>query len=265
MTSQRARSAPKSAPVSVGAAPVPHTLHGRIREELRERIVSGSWQRHHRVPSESELMKQYGVSRITVRQALSDLESERLIFKVAGKGSFVAQNKPFQELGRLQGFAEAMGPMGHETFNRVLELKTIPADAHVAEQLELPVGAPVTAIRRVRYLDREPVSLDLTWVPAALGERLAREDLSTHDIFLILENQCRTPLGHADLAIGAGLADASLAKLLKIEVGAPVLQIERITCTRAGKPIDYERLYCRSDNFQYRLRLQRQPDVSVGR
>lgn len=236
-----------------------HTLHGRIHEELRERIVSGSWREHARVPSESELMKQYGVSRITVRKALSDLERDQLIFKVAGKGSFVSQAKPFQELGRLQGFAEAMGAMGHETYNRVLALKTVAASEQVASHLKLPEGSKVTAIQRVRYLNREPVSLDLTWIPRELGERLAREDLSTRDIFLILENQCGVALGHAELSIGAAVADAKVAKQLRIEPGAPVLQIERTTFTRDGKPVDYEQLYCRSDNFQYRLRLERQP------
>ncbi|MET0339895.1 MAG: GntR family transcriptional regulator [Polyangiales bacterium] len=237
----------------------PHTLHGRIREELRERIVSGTLRLHERVPSESELMKHYGVSRITVRQALADLERERLIFKVAGKGSFVAQAKPFQELGRLQGFAEAMGALGHETFNRVLSLKTVPASAEVATRLALTEGTRVTEIRRVRHLDRAPVSLDVTWVPLSIGERLAREDLQTRDIFLLLENQCGLPLGHADLAIGADVADEEVARQLKVVRGAPILRIERLTCTTDGTPIDYEQLYCRSDNFQYRLRLLRKP------
>src|SRR3954469_4497220 len=83
-------------------------LYSRIREDLRARIVSGAWQPHDRLPSESELMARYGVSRITVRQAVGDLQKERVIFKVPGKGSFVSAAKPFQELGRLQGFAEAM-------------------------------------------------------------------------------------------------------------------------------------------------------------
>ena len=255
MTSRTDSIAGRGEPPSARA----HTLHGRIREELREQIVSGDLALHERVPSESELMRQYGVSRITVRQALSDLERERLIFKVAGKGSFVAQAKPFQDLGRLQGFAEAMGALGHETFNRVLSLETVIAPDEVATQLALPLGTRVTAIRRVRHLDRAPVSLDLTWVPQHIGERLAREDLATRDIFLIIENQCGLPLGHADLALGADVAEAQVAEHLKVPVGAPVLRIERLTCTRDGTPIDYEQLYCRSDNFQYRLRLQRQP------
>ncbi|MDZ5457973.1 GntR family transcriptional regulator [Azohydromonas lata] len=233
------------------------TLHGRIREELRERILGGTWQPHDRVPSESALMAQYGVSRITVRQALGELESARLIFKVPGKGSFVASGKPFQELGRLQGFAEAMNGMGHETFNRVLSLHDVAAGAQVAERLGLEPGAPVTEVRRVRYLDQQPVSLDLTWLPQRLGQRLRREELARRDIFLILENDCATPLGHADLALDAVPANAEVAGALGLPEGAPVLHIERLTHDQAGRPIDYEHLYCRSDTFQYRMRLQR--------
>jgi GntR family transcriptional regulator len=237
----------------------PHTLHAQIREALRGQIMGGSFKAKEKIPSESELMRTYGVSRITVRQALADLERERLIFKVAGKGSFVNEQKPFQELGRLQGFAEAMGAMGYETFNRVLSIETEAATEIVATQLGLTPGAQVTAIRRVRYLNRQPVSLDLTWVLPTLGARLAREDLTTRDIFQVIEQQCRTPLGHADLSIGAGLADRQVAKHLKLKPGAPILQIERVTSARDGRPIDYEQIYCRSDNFQYRLRLLRSP------
>ncbi len=233
------------------------TLHSRIREELRARIVSGQWQPHDRIPSESELMAQYGVSRITVRQALADLQKASLIFKVPGKGSFVAQQRAVQELGRLEGFAEAMGAMGHDTFNEVLKRETQPATPHVAQKLGLAPDAPVTVIERVRCLDREPVSLDLTWLPASLGDYVARQDLARRDIFLILEADCGRPLGHADLAIEAVAADARVARLLALPAGAPVLHIERLTHDRAGQPIDYEHLYCRSDSLQYRLRLQR--------
>jgi len=237
--------------------PLTLTLHSRIREELRERILQGSLQPHDRVPSESELMAQYGVSRITVRQALADLQSARMIFKVPGKGSFVAQPKPFQELGRLQGFAEAMSSMGHATFNRLVRLTTVPANERVASRLQLSVGTPVTEVKRVRFLDEQPVSVDTTWLPTRLGERLAPGDLATRDIFLILENDLGTPLGHADLAIDAASADVELASLLQIAPASPVLHIERLTHDRDGQPVDYEHLHCRSDIFQYRLRLQR--------
>ena len=235
----------------------PLTLHSRIREELSERILQGGLKPNDRVPSESELMAQYGVSRITVRQALGDLQSARMIFKVPGKGAFVAEPKPFQELGRLQGFAEAMGSRGHDTFNRLVRLGTVLAAEGVSDRLGLPRGSRVTEVQRVRFLDGRPVSVDLTWLPVRLGERLVREELVTRDIFLILEHDLATPLGHADLAIDAAAADDELASLLEVDPGSPVLRIERLTHDRDGRPVDYEHLHCRSDIFQYRLRLQR--------
>ena len=254
----------KPAEIAPAARALPHppsnrpgTLYAHIREELRERIVSGVWKPNDPVPSERALMSQYGVSRITVRQALGELQKESLIFKLAGKGAYVAQVRPFQELGRLQGFAEAMEARGHETFNRVLSIEHRAASELVASRLRLAPGAPVTELRRVRFLDRSPVSLDITWVPRAIGEKLERADLGSRDVFLILENDLGMPLGHADLVIDAGLADETLGAQLGIAVGAPVLRIERLTHDAGGRPLDYEHLYCRADNFQYRLRIER--------
>lgn len=256
-TVRRIQPALAEAPTAHAVIARPSSLYARIREELRALIVSGAWQPNDPLPSERELMAQYGVSRITVRQALGDLQKESLIFKLAGKGAYVAQARPFQELGRLQGFAEAMEARGHETFNRVLAIEHVRASDLVASRLGLAAGDPVTELKRVRHLDRQPVSLDITWVPRALGERLQREDLATRDIFVIIENEYATPLGHADLVIDAGLADAALAEQLAIDPGAPVLRIERLTHDATGRPIDYEHLYCRADNFQYRLRIER--------
>jgi GntR family transcriptional regulator len=233
------------------------TLHTRIREELRARIVSGAWQPLDRMPSESALMSQYGVSRITVRQALGDLEHDRLIFKVPGKGSFVAQPKPFQDLGRLQGFGEAMSAQGHITSNRLLGARELPAPANVAARLRLLPGDPVTELQRLRCLDGLPVSLDVTWLPRAIGAEVARQDLQRRDVFLILERDLGLSLGHAELALDASLADARLAALLEIPAGDPVLRVERLTYSREGQPLDFEHLFCRSDRFQFRLRLNR--------
>ena len=234
----------------------PTSLYGRIRDELRAQIVSGIYPPHARLPSESELMARYGVSRITVRNALAELEKEGILFKLAGKGVFVSKPKSFQSLTRLQGFAEAMA--GHEIFNEVIAIGTVAANAEVAQKLNLPEHAAVTELQRVRYVDREPVSFDITYVAPHIGARLAREDLATRDIFLILENDYDIALGFADLAIDALLADAAIAGRLQISIGDPLLRISRLTHTAGGEPLDFEYLYCRVDNFQFRLRIERQ-------
>ena len=243
----------------------PQPLYVQIKDTLRERILNGTYAPHSQMPSEHELCALFGVSRITVRQALGDLQKEGLVFKLHGKGTFVSRPKAFQNVTSLQGFAEAMSSMGYEIVNQLRSFRIIKADRHVAQRLNLPEGTPVTEIHRVRMLNREPVSLELTWVPEALGKRLANADLATRDIFLILENDCGVPLGHADVSIDAILADDDIARALRVEDGSPVLRIERLTHDASGNPIDYEYLYFRGDAFQYRLRVDRQKTRARGR
>ncbi|MCP3716925.1 GntR family transcriptional regulator [Paraburkholderia sp. CNPSo 3281] len=243
----------------------PQPLYVQIKDTLRERILNGTYAPHSQMPSEHELCALFGVSRITVRQALGDLQKEGLVFRLHGKGTFVSRPKAFQNVTSLQGFAEAMSSMGYEIVNQLRSFRIIKANRHVAQRLNLPEGAPVAEIHRVRMLNREPVSLELTWVPEALGKRLANADLATRDIFLILENDCGVPLGHADVSIDAILADDDIARALRVEDGSPVLRIERLTHDASGNPIDYEYLYFRGDAFQYRLRVDRQKTRARGR
>ncbi|NTX42942.1 GntR family transcriptional regulator [Burkholderia cepacia] len=240
--------------VPLSAAP----LYVQIKDTLRARILDGTYAPHSRMPSEHELCAAFGVSRITVRQALGDLQKEGLLFKLHGKGTFVSKPKAFQNVTSLQGFAEAMSSMGYEIVNQVRSVRTVKADRHLATKLNVPEGAPLVEIHRVRLLNREPVSLEQTWVPEALGKRLSGADLATRDIFLVLENDCGIPLGHADVSIDAILADDEIVDALQVEESSPVLRIERLTHDASGAPIDYEYLYFRGDAFQYRLRIDRQ-------
>lgn len=236
-------------------SPVP--LYSQLKEILRTRILDGTYPPLSRMPSEAELGKAFEVSRITVRQALGDLQKEGLIFKIHGKGTFVAKPKAFQNVSTLQGLGESMTQRGYEVINRLRSFKTVPADAQVAARLQVAEGENVVQIKRARLVNRELVSLEITWLPEAVGKRLEKADLVSRDIFLILENDCALPLGHADLAIDAILADAELARALEVEEGSPVMRIERLTHTADGAPLDYEHLYYRGDAFQYRLRIDR--------
>lgn len=235
-------------------SPVP--LHTQIREVLRRRILDGSYAPHSQMPSESQMMESFSVSRITIRQALGDLQKEGLIFKVMGKGSFVAKPKAFQSLSRLQGFGEAMSPSGYETYSMLFSAREVEASLLVAQRLALKEGAAVFEIQRLRYLNREPISVDVSYFPLEIGRRLVQEDLAARDIFVILENDFGHDLTHADVQIEAISADESLARHLGMAEGLPLLRIERLTY--AGDiPIDFEFLYYRGDAFQYRLRIDR--------
>lgn len=244
-------------------APVP--LYNQLKELLRAQILDGTYPSESRMPSESELVTQFQVSRITVRQALGDLQKEGLIFKIHGKGTFVAKPKAFQNLSRLQGLAESLSQLGYEVINKLHSIKFIKVDNRIAERLDLQEGEIITEIKRVRLINREAVSLEVSYVLQDIGEKLQKSDLVTRDIFLILENDLQINLGHADLAIDAVLADSELTNALNIEEGSPIMRIERLTHNADGKPIDFEFLYYRGDAFQYRFRIDRQQNESGSR
>lgn len=236
---------------------LPIPLYMQIKDRLRSSILDGSYPAHSQLPSESELGAMFDVSRITVRQALGDLQKEGLIFRIHGKGTFVAKPKAYQNVTSLQGFAEAMASMGHEIVNRVIDKTIVEADVYVAKQLAIDPGSHVVRVERIRLLNREPVSLETTWLPLDPGRRVINADLATRDIFLILENDCGIALGHADVRIDAILADSTLSAPLNVALDSPILRIERLSFSAEGRPIDYETICFRGDAFQYRLRAER--------
>jgi GntR family transcriptional regulator len=247
-------------PSLVPFAPVP--LYFQLKEILRAQILDGSYPAESRMPSESELGEQFQVSRITVRQALGDLQKEGLIFKIHGKGTFVAKPKAFQNVSTLQGLAESLAHFGYEVANQLRSIKFIEADERVALRLKLNTGDEITEIKRVRFINREPISLEVSYVLSSIGEKLQKADLITRDIFLILENDLQINLGHADLAIDAVLAEHEIADALGVPTGSPIMRIERLTHRATGEPIDFEFLYYRGDAFQYRFRIDRHRNAS---
>src|SRR3977135_3776339 len=142
--------AKSAAVISVSPAP----LYTQIKDTLRARVLDGTYKPHQQMPSESEMTEIFGVSRITVRQALGDLQKEGLIFKIHGKGTFVSKPKAFQNLARLQGFGEAMSSMGYETFSQVLSIKDLSPNNIMIAKLQLAEHERVCEIRRLRFLNR---------------------------------------------------------------------------------------------------------------
>ncbi len=236
-------------------APAP--LYQQLCDLLREQIKSGVYGPLDRLPSEHELAREHSISRITARQALGQLERSGLVFRLQGRGSFVARPAVVQGLAQLSGFVEAMSVQGLAAVSRVLRVGPVRAATDVAERLRVEPGAPLFEIRRVRLVNDSPVSYDLSYFASELGRRLAREDLVRRDIFWLLENVCGVRLGVADYQISAVPAQEEIALQLGVPAGAPLLLIDRLTHDVDGTPVDYEHLYVRADRVKYGLRVER--------
>lgn len=240
----------------------PQPLYVQIKEALKKQILEGLYAPYERLPSENELMRVFEVSRITVRQALRDLHNEGLVFSAQGKGTFVSKPKAVQDVRRLEGFSEAMSRLGYDTSSRLIGIQERRPTQEVRETLELQKGEDVVEVKRVRYLNRQPVSIDLSYFPLFIGRRLFGRDL-TGDIFPLLENKLGIRLGAADILLEAHPADADTAQWLAMTAGEPIMRVQRLTYDPQGQPIDFEYLLFRGDAYRYRFRVDRKQESSL--
>ena len=231
--------------------------HAQVSNWIRDQIESGDWQRDDQLPSESKLGDQFEVSRITVRRALQTLESEGLIYRRQGLGSFVGTNRVKQGLVRLTDFSEDMEAAGMEASSKLLHSEIEPASQAVSHCLRIDEGVQVMRLDRVRYGNGEALAFDRTWLPMFYAQLLQDRDLQEETIYHILENDYQIPVVSGRFRIEAINAPADISQELSIPWGRALLMIERVTVTEADRCIYYQQRFYRSDRVAYELELAR--------
>lgn len=229
----------------------------RIRDWLMDRILSSGLGRDDKLPSESDLTRQFDVSRVTVRQALEALRADGIIESRHGKGWFLRRLCAVQNLSRLQGFGEMLAPMGVEARSEVLDIAEVPAPEAVATAFDLPKGSDVMQIARLRIASGRVMSYDLSYFTLDVGRRLREHDLAHKDIFVLLERELETQLGFADVTIEISPAEEVPALRLGIPVGEPIFKLTRLTHDRQGFPVDFEYVYGLPETHQFKVRVPR--------
>ncbi|MBR7654497.1 GntR family transcriptional regulator [Brucella oryzae] len=237
-----------------------HTpLYAKVETSLADDISAGVLPPGSQLPPEERLIERFGFSRTTIRKAVENLVARGLVEIRRGKGTFVAQPKVTQELTQLTGFVEDMQALGRAATAQLLDKEIVPADADVARQLALPSGALVMRIRRVRLADGVAMSLDETYLPREIGEKVVTHDLNVEPIFTLLEDKYDFPLIEAEYRLEAVNAAPDVAAALAVEAGSAVFLIERTSFTEGHRAIDYEKLHYRGDLISFVTRLARRP------
>lgn len=229
----------------------------QLKEIIREKVRSGAWPAGEPIPSERELSEQYGISRMTVRQSISQLVNEGLLFREQGRGTFVDQPKISQQLLRLTGFTEDIAARRQLPGARVLERAMAPCDETIAARLRIKPGQPVFHMRRLRLADAEPLALETSIVSFIGCERLLDDDLERQSLYGLLESVYHQPLLEAEQEVEAGLAGEQEAETLGIAPGDPVLLTRRLTFTERQRPIEYAISVYRGDKYTFCARLVR--------
>jgi GntR family transcriptional regulator len=236
-------------------SPIPRYL--QLKEILREKVRSGEWVPGDLIPSERELSEQYGISRMTTRQAITELVNEGVFYREQGRGTFVSRRRITQQLMRLTGFTEDISARGQKPSTRVLAAHMIPADELVAERLGIAPTEPIYYLQRLRLADDEPLAIETSRLHFKGCEKLLDEDLEQNSLYQLLESKFGVMLMEAEQELDAGLAGPEEATLLNMAVGGSVLYIRRTTYTDRNQPIEYARsIYC-GDKYTFYTRLRR--------
>lgn len=224
-------------------------LYLQIAQRLAADISSGQLPPGARVPSEAELMQMYGVSRVTVRQALLLLARNGQVVARRGKGTYVTRPALQQDLATLQGFQDALRSQGVEPQTELLEFSSSAGRVDPARpaHLDLPVR-----LRRRYCVDGEPFAVVEALLPAAaatLGPQRAGH-LAVYDI---LQQFLGLRVARADVVVRCTRPGAPIARELGTDARSPVLLMERTSFSQSGSPCEFMRIHIVPERYAFRL------------
>ncbi len=205
----------------------PQALYAGVKQLIVSRIRNGDWPPRHRLPSENDLVRELGVSRMTINRALRELSIEGVIVRVQGVGSFVAEAKPYAELFEVRNIADEIAERGHTYSARVVLAATERAAPTIAEALGLALNAPVFHSIIVHHENDVPVQLEDRFVNPAAAPRYLEADFNLVTPNLVLSRAA--PLTDAEHVVEAVSPSPAECRLLALTDFEPCLLIQRRT------------------------------------
>jgi GntR family transcriptional regulator len=222
----------------------------RIAEALRERIREGEWPAGAPLPNQRRLAREFGVTLMTLRQALELLERDELITRRHGLGTFVAAPSIDYEITKMRRFAGDLSAQGERVSTRVLEARPTVADRRVSAALGLAMRARVVMVERLRLVDGRPMSLQRSFLPARLGEEVLTSDLAETPLSQVLEFKLGVVVTRAQEAVSAVRLGGREARALGCLPGAAAFESERVSFDAAGQPVVFDRVFIPGDRFR---------------
>lgn len=222
----------------------------RIREDLREQINSGQLRRGEKLLPEEELAVSYGVSRMTLRQSLTDLVDEGLLYRKHGVGNFVALQHYARDHSYLQNFFETSRKDGLSVEEKILDRGVLPSRFQVARALNLREGEKVVRLKTLRIVEGNPVTIHEAFFSYEKFSDFLENDVET------LSKDLLAYYGSGGFKVKRGiqrlearLAGTDVAALLEVEEGSPILYKERTLYTEEGIPVEF--LFCHNRGDLY--------------
>jgi GntR family transcriptional regulator len=237
-------------------SPIPY--HYQLTEIIRKLISQKQWGQGDKLPSEREFCETFEISRITVRKALDSLAAEGLIQTTKGIGTFVSEQKYLEKWANFPiGFTDSLANQGYRIETQVLTLETIPSIEKISKELELSPGDLVLHLHRLRFIALEPILIVSSYLPQHLVLGIEKNDFTHKSLYEVLRSNYGLKIDKVKRGIEAVAATDIEARLLQVEFGAPLLQIESTSYTPDGKPVEYFIAKRRGDRTRFEFELSK--------
>jgi GntR family transcriptional regulator len=224
-----------------------------IAAELGRRIDAQEFLPGTLLPSEADLASEFGVTRMTVRQALAGLAAQGIIERRHGHGTVVAPFRLQRQVQRPTGLAEELTSRGLTPGSQVLQFDEIRPTSEARSRLWIGPRGTVFRLRRLRYADGVLIGLQESLVPAKHAPALGEVDFTNQSLTKVLRDRHGLASTYAELTIEAVAADATVANALEIEPGTPVLRSTRISYLDDGRPLERTIGWFLGNRYSYRV------------
>jgi GntR family transcriptional regulator len=215
-------------------------LYLQLKTILTSQINRGELRPHEKLPSERELCRDLGISRMTVRHALTAMTQAGLVYTQPGKGVFVADPRLSLDLRvSLAGFSEDVLRSGATPSSVLLEACLCQATPELSKALHVMEGEELANIKRLRRVDNVPLAVQTAYLPHHLCPNILQHDLATHSLIRILGKEYGLRLARAEQTARAVLASSEERELLGLADPAPVMSTERTTYLDTGEVIEF--------------------------
>lgn len=232
-------------------------LYYRVYLVLRQRLASKHFELNVAMPSEVSLASEFGVSRLTIRRALEQLETEGMVQRIQGKGTFATIENVVRSAHQSQDIESLLthlSSMGSQTEVTLLSCENENPTSFIAQQLELSDDMKVQISIRIRSFENKPFSYLTAYVPENISKLYLAEDLARIPLLKLFQN-AGIDIKNVGQTVSAIVAEPNVAKELDVPIGTPLISVRRLVRDSQNRPIEYLHALYRPDRYEYRMQI----------
>ncbi|MDK1728622.1 GntR family transcriptional regulator [Dellaglioa algida] len=227
-------------------------IYIQIHNDMKKTIESGEWEVGNRIPAERELAVVFGVSRMTLRQAIQTLVDEGILERHVGDGTYVARKKVQEKMSGVTSFTDLMAEQGKVASSKTITYHVTTPSLSEIEKLQLSDGELVLRMERIRYADGLPICFEVATVPNKLVDGYSKTEI-TSSLYRTLEEKAELTLGGAQQTVSAMSAAENIADYLSIKRGEAILRLRQVSFLKNGEPFEYVRTQYVGNRFEFYL------------